>query len=425
MRALAGIAVRRYARDRLCERGLLPAAGSRGIGASRRTMPGRPKPTRRPSTEIQERGEPPPGDLLFFCFREATAPARLPPKAASRRSAGRQAGDIDQRGGGPMKTAAFASCIVIAAASLASPICGAAQEWPSKPVRILVPFPPGGGTDIQARLLSNAFQASTGQNFIIDNRTGGSGLIAAHLAVDSPPDGHTVLFTSGSISVVATLHARQMKFDIYKDLVPISWLTSTPLVLTVHPSVPARTVPELVELAKRHAGRMNATGNTAGSTAHLAGEMLNQVAGVDTTVLTYRGGGPAVLALISGEADYGFTTAPSIIPHLKTGRARALAVTTPKPSSALPDLPTMNTFYPGFEADNWYAMFFPKETPKAIVDRMNAEIRKALNTPELREFMAKQALDPVASSPDELTQLLRGEIRKYANVIRLAAIPTN
>jgi tripartite-type tricarboxylate transporter receptor subunit TctC len=292
-------------------------------------------------------------------------------------------------------------------------------------VRILVPFPPGGGTDIQARLLSNAFQGSTGQNFIIDNRTGASGLIAAQLAVDSPPDGYTLLFTSGSISVVATLHARQMKFDIYRDLVPVSWLTSTPLVLAVHPSVPAKSVPELVNLAKRHPGGMNASGNTAGSTAHLAGEMLNQVAGLKTMVLTYRGGGPAVIALISGEVDYGFTTAPSIMPHLQTGKARGLAVTTPKRSSALPDLPTMNTFYPGFEADNWYAMFFPKGTPRAIVDRMNAEIKKAMQTRELAEFMQKQALDLVASSPEELTALLQGEIPKYAKVIRLASIPTN
>jgi tripartite-type tricarboxylate transporter receptor subunit TctC len=225
--------------------------------------------------------------------------------------------------------------------------------------------------------------------------------------------------------VIATLHAKQMKFDIYRDLVPISWLTSTPLVLAVHPSVPAKSVPELVELAKRHPGGMNASGNTAGSTAHLAGEMLNQVAGLKTTVLTYRGGGPAVIALISGEVDYGFTTAPSIMPHLQTGKAKGLAVTTPKRSSALPDLPTMNTFYPGFEADNWYAMFFPKGTPKAIVDRMNAEIKKALHTAELADFMRKQALDLVASSPEELTALLQGEIPKYAKVIRLAAIPTN
>ncbi|MGE5525808.1 MAG: Bug family tripartite tricarboxylate transporter substrate binding protein [Rhodospirillaceae bacterium] len=316
------------------------------------------------------------------------------------------------------------ACCMFAALPLAG-LAFAAQDWPSKPVRIVVPFPPGGGTDIQARVLSGAFQASTGQNFIIDNRTGAAGLIAAQLVVDAPPDGYTLLFTSGSISVATTLRAKEMRFNVYTDLVPVSWLTSTPLVLAVHPSVPARTVPELVALAKRHAGRMNATGNTAGSTAHLAGEMLNQVAGLKTTVLTYRGGGPAVIALISGEADYGFTTAPSIIPHLKAGRARGLAVTTAKRSAYLPDLPTMNAYYPGFEADNWYAMFFPKGTPPAIVARMNQEIRKALQSKEVRDFLPKAALDAVGSTPEELTALLKREIPKYAEVIKEAHIPTS
>jgi tripartite-type tricarboxylate transporter receptor subunit TctC len=320
-----------------------------------------------------------------------------------------------------MKKAAFAAA-VIAAAWLGHPMQVAAQQWPDKPVRILVPFPPGGGTDIQARLLSVAFQESMGQNFIVDNRTGASGLIATQLAVDAPPDGNTILFTSGSISVVVTLHAQRMKFNVHNDLVPVSWISSTPLVLSLHPSVPANSVKELAALAKRTRGGMNAGGNTAGSTAHLSAEMFNQVVNIKSTVLNYRGGGPAVLALISGEIDYIFATAPSIMPHLKTGRAKALAVTTPKRSSALPDLPTMNSIYPGFESDNWYAMFYPKGTPTAIVDKLNAEIRKALDTPKIRAFMPNEALDPVASSPEELGALLKREIAKYAKVIKLANI---
>ena len=320
-----------------------------------------------------------------------------------------------------MKTAA---CVLsaIAAVWVATPMLAVAQQWPDKTVRILVPFPPGGGTDIQARLLAVAFQKSMGQNFIIDNRTGAGGLIAGQLAVDSPPDGNTILFTSGSISVAVTLYAKRMKFDVHKDLVPISWISSTPLVLSLHPSVPAQSVKELVALAKRTSGSMNAAGNTAGSTSHLTGEMFNQVVGIKSAVITYRGGGPAVLALISGEVDYIFATAPSIMPHLNTGKAKALAVTTPKRSSALPDLPTMNSIYPGFESDNWYAMFFPKGTPKPIVDKLNAEIRKALDTPEIKAFMPREALDPVASSPGELSELLTREIEKYARVIRLANI---
>lgn len=310
----------------------------------------------------------------------------------------------------------------VAAIWVVNPMQAVAQQWPDRPVRILVPFPPGGGTDIQARLLSTAFQKSMGQNFIIDNRTGAGGLIAGQLAVDSPPDGNTILFTSGSLSVAVTLYAKRMKFDVHNDLTPVSWISSTPLVLSLHPSVPAKSVKELVALAKHTPGNMNAGGNTAGSTAHLTAEMFNQVVGIKSTVLTYRGGGPAVLALISGEIDYIFATAPSIMPHLKAGKAKALAVTTPKRSSALPDLPTMNSIYPGFESDNWYAMFYPKGTPRPIVDKMNAEIRKALDTPEIRAFMPREALDPVASSPEELSALLTREIEKYAKVIKLANI---
>jgi tripartite-type tricarboxylate transporter receptor subunit TctC len=264
-----------------------------------------------------------------------------------------------------------------------------------------------------------------GQNFIVENRAGASGLIGTQLVVDSPPDGNTILFTSGSISVVATLHAQHMKFDIHNDLTPVSWVSSTPLVLSLHPSVPARSVKELVALAKRTPAGMTAGGNIAGSTSHLTAEMFNQLLGLKTTVVNYRGGGPAVIALISGETDYLFATAPSVMPHIRSGRARPLAVTTPKRSSALPDLPTMNSIYPGFEADNWYAMFYPRNTPRPIIAKLNGEIRKALDAPEVKAFYPREALDPVASSPEELAALLRSEIEKYAKVIRAANIRVN
>ena len=316
----------------------------------------------------------------------------------------------------------FAFALLAAAIAGAGATSVSAQQWPDKPVRILVPFPPGGGTDIQARLLSTVFQKSMGQNFIIDNRTGAGGLIAAQLAVDSPPDGNTILFTSGSISVVVTLYAKRMKFDPLTDLTPISWLSSTPLVLSIHPSVPAKNVRELVALAKGKPGALNGGGNTAGSTSHLTAEMLNQVTGIKSQVVTYRGGGPAVIALISGEIDYLFATAPSIMPHLKSGKAKALAVTTPKRSSALPDLPTMNSVYPGFESDNWYAMFYPKGTPRPIIDKMNGEIKKALNNDDVRKFMKQEALDAVASTPEELTAMFKRDIEKYAKVIKFANV---
>jgi len=231
-----------------------------------------------------------------------------------------------------------------------------------------------------------------------------------------------MLFTSGILSVVVTLLARHVKFDVHNDLAPVSWISSTPLVLSVHPSVPANSVKELVALAKRVPNPMNAAGNAAGTTSHLTAEMFNQAVGIKSTVVNYRGGGPAVIALISGEVDYLFATAPSIMPHVRSGKARALAVTTPKRSSALPEVPTMNSIYPGFEADNWYAMFFPKGTPKPIIARLNAEIRKAVETSEVKAFFPREALDPVASGPEELSALLRREVEKYAKVIRAANI---
>jgi tripartite-type tricarboxylate transporter receptor subunit TctC len=313
--------------------------------------------------------------------------------------------------------------LAAAAAALASsiPVASIAAQWPEKSVRLLVPFPPGGGTDIQARILSTAFQNSTGQRFIIDNRTGASGLIATQIAVDSPPDGYTVLFTSGSIAPVKTLFAKRIKFDMFSDLQPIALVSQTPLVLTVHPSVPVKSVKELIALAKR-TPKMNVGGNTAGTTAHLTAEMANQRFGLHSTVITYRGGGPAVIALISGEIDYIFATAPSIMPHIRSGRAKGLAVTTKTRSSALPDLPTMDSMYPGFISYNWYAMFYSKGTPRPIVDRMNSEIKKALGTAEVKAFYPKQALDPVGSSPEELATFFKEEVEKYAKVIKAANI---
>jgi tripartite-type tricarboxylate transporter receptor subunit TctC len=297
-----------------------------------------------------------------------------------------------------------------------------AQTWPVKPVRIIVPFAPGGGTDIQARVLTTVFNDLTGQSFIIDNRTGESGLIAAELAANSPPDGYTVLFSTATLTINTTLYGKRMKVDPVKDIAPISWLTSTPLVLVVHPSVPAKSVPELVALARKKPGFLNSGINVPGSTSHFSAEMLKQLAGIDAIIVPYKGGGPAILALMSGEIDYLFCTGPVASANRNSGKMRALAVTTPKKSSAFPDLPTMSTFYPGFEFDNWYAMWFPANTPADIVTRMNGLIVKALQTAKVRDFMVKEALDPVGSTPEELGALIKREIAKYAQVIAKANI---
>lgn len=292
-----------------------------------------------------------------------------------------------------------------------------AAAWPEKPVRVVVPFSPGGGTDIQARLLAKSFHDFTGQTFVVDNRAGASGLIGAENVVQAAPDGYTILFTTATIAVNTTLYAKRLQFNPVKDLVPVSWVTSAPLVLCVHPSVPAKSVAELIALAKKRPGYMDNAINTPGSTSHLAAEMLKQHAGIETVLVPFRGGGPAMSSLISGETDMLFATGPVAATHRPGGRIRALAVTTPKPSSAFPDLPTMNKFYPGFEADNWYAMFFPAGTPKDVVTKMNGLVARAVKTSEVRAFLKRDALDVVASSPEALGAQLNREIAKYAKVI--------
>ena len=309
-----------------------------------------------------------------------------------------------------------AASLVILSGMLAAPALHA--EYPEKPVRLIVPFSPGGGTDIQGRLLAEKMRQSTGQTFIVDNRTGAGGLIGGQIAADSDPDGYTILFTTASLAVNVTLYSKRMKFSATRDLVPITWVSSAPLVLVVHPSVPAKNVKELIALAKKQPGGLTAGVNSVGTTSHLSAEMLKQMAKLDFVIVPFRGGGPSAMALVTGEIDVLFGTAPAAMPHIKSGRIRALAVTTPKRASVFPDLPTMNSVYPGFESDNWYAMFFPKGVSKDKVAKINAEVAKALKDKDIADFYAREGVDPVASSPEELGALMKREIAKYAGVIK-------
>ncbi len=294
----------------------------------------------------------------------------------------------------------------------------ALADYPDKPVRLIVPFSTGGGTDIQGRLLGEKMRQSLGQQVLVDNRTGAGGLIGAQITVESPADGYTVLFTTATIAVNTTLQKDRMKFDALKDLAPVTWVSSAPLVLVVHPSVPVKSVKELVALSKRTPQGLNMGGNTPGSTSHLSAEMFKQFAKAKGVTILYKGGGPATLGVATGEIDLLFATAPSASPHLKAKRLRALAVTTAKPASVLPKLPTMDSLYPGFVSDNWYAMFMPANSPKAAIDRINAEVKKALSAREVGSFYAREGLDPVGSTPAELTDLVKREITKYAEVIQ-------
>src|ERR1700694_2735916 len=304
----------------------------------------------------------------------------------------------------------------LSALALSAPV--APQSYPVKPVRVIVPFAPGGGTDIQARVLFKELTEQFRQSFIVDNRPGASGLIGAETVVNAAADGYTILFTTATLATNATLFKSTLKFDPVKDLAPIVWVSSTPLVLIVHPGVPAKSAAELIELARQRPAQLNAAINVPGSTSHLAAEMFKQVAGLSFTTVPYKGGGLSMMAVLSGEVDFQFAEGLLAAPQIKAGKVRALAVTTVKPTAVFADLTTMNATLPGFEADNWFAMYAPAGTPKEIIATINGAIRKALETNAVRALFEQDALISVGSTPQELGAHLKREIERYADVIR-------
>ncbi|HEV7392082.1 MAG TPA: tripartite tricarboxylate transporter substrate binding protein [Burkholderiales bacterium] len=296
-----------------------------------------------------------------------------------------------------------------------------AQNYPSRAGRIVVPFQPGGGADIQARILGKKFYESLGQTFVVDNRSGAGGSIGAEIVAKAPPDGYTLLFSTASLAVNTTLQ-KKPGFDPVKDLAPVSWFSSAPLVLVVHPSVPARSVKELVAIARQNRGKLNAGSNGSGTTSHLAIEMFKQYAGISVTHIPYKGGGPAAQAIVAGEIDMRFTGQLAVLPHLKAGRVRPLAIASTRKSSIMPELPTLDSMYPGFDADNWYAMFITAGTPRDIIAKLSKEIVKVLQAPEMRDAIIKDGAEPVGSTPEELGAYFRREVEKYAKVIRAANV---
>ena len=297
-----------------------------------------------------------------------------------------------------------------------------AQTWPAKPVRIILPFAPGGSTDLQARLLAKKYTDSLGQAFVVDNRAGASGMIGTEAVARAPADGYTLLFTSASLSVNTTLFASKIKFDPLKDLAPVIWTSSVPLVLTLHPSVPAKTVKELVALSKRNKKGLNGGHNGSGTTSHIALEMFRQQTGANLESIGYKGGGPGTIAILSGEIDFTFSTLTTVKSHVEAGRLRGIAVSTRKPSSVFPNLPTMDSIYPGFESDNWFGLFVPAGTPKDIVEKLHALALEALKAPEMRDIIARDGGDVIGSTPEELGAHLRSEIARYAKVIKAGNI---
>jgi tripartite-type tricarboxylate transporter receptor subunit TctC len=296
-----------------------------------------------------------------------------------------------------------------------------AQQYPARTVRVMVPTAPGGGSDTQARLLAKRFTETLGQSFVVDNRPGASGVIGAEIVARAPADGYTVLFGTAQIAI-SQLLVKKIAIDITRDFAAVCQVSSAPQYLMVHPSVPARNVAEFVALAKKSPGKMNAGSSGTGSANHIAVEMLNQAAGIRVTHIPYRSGAPSIAALIGGETDYTFSGAVTALPHVRSGKVRGLAVSSLKRTAAAPDLPTLDSIYPGFESANWYAMFAPAGTPPAIVNRLHAETVNALKAPEIREFMQGEGADLVGSTPAELAAYVKRELERYAIVIKRANI---
>ena len=297
-----------------------------------------------------------------------------------------------------------------------------AQPYPAKPVRIIVPFAPGGATDIQARVFARVLGEQTGQAVVVENRPGASGLIGAEAVARAAPDGYTILFTTAALAINATLSKSTLSFDPVKDLAPVMWVSSTPLVLIANPNLPAKSVAELIELSKQKPAGLNAALTVSGSTSHLAAEMFRQLSGVRFTNVPYKGGAPAMLALVGGEVDFLFAEAVLALPQIKAGKVRAIAVTTAQASGVFPGLPAMNASLPGLVADNWFAIFTAGGTPRETITALNGALRKAMESNPVRALFEQDALTPAGGSPDELASHFRREIERYAEVIRKGGI---
>ncbi len=303
-------------------------------------------------------------------------------------------------------------CVIAASAAIAQP-------YPARTVRVVVPFAPGGGTDVQCRLLARHFTESMGQSFVVENRAGASGLIGAELVAKSPADGYTMLCTSASLAINVTLY-KKITFDPVKDLAPVGLVSLAPQFLIVHPSVPVKSVKDLVALARRNPGKMNAGSSGSGTANHLAIEMLKQATGIQVVHIPYKGGSVVVTALMSGEIDFTFNGALTVMPHVKSGKVRPIAVTSAKPAAVAPQLPTMTSMFPGFESANWYAMFMPAGAPAAAITRVNAELVRGLQAPEIRGFMTTEGAEPAGGSPQDASVYFKREVDRYGKIIRAA-----
>jgi tripartite-type tricarboxylate transporter receptor subunit TctC len=294
-----------------------------------------------------------------------------------------------------------------------------AENYPTKPVRWIVPYSPGGATDIQARLLGQWLSERLGHPFLIENRPGGGGNIGTEAVVRAPADGYTLLLVGPPHAINATLYDK-LNFNFIRDIAPVAGIMSVANVMVVTPSVPAKTVPEFITYAKANPGKINMASSGNGSSAHVAGELFKMMTGVDMVHVPYRGNAPALTDLLGGQVQVYFVTTPASIEYIKAGTLRPLAVTTATRLDALPDVPTVGEFVPGYEASAWYGVGAPKNTPAEIIDRLNKEINAGLADPKMKVRLAELGGTVLPGSPADFGRLIAEETEKWAKVVKFS-----
>jgi tripartite-type tricarboxylate transporter receptor subunit TctC len=307
--------------------------------------------------------------------------------------------------------------------ALAQAPASGADSYPVKPIRLVVPFPPGASSDLVGRMLGQKVAEFVGQQVIADNRAGAGGNLGIGVAAKAPPDGYTMVIATASIAVSASLY-NNPGYDAVKDLAPVARLTSIPNVLIVHPSVPAKTLRQFVEIARAHPGKLNFGSGGAGTTNHLANELLKSLEKVNIVHVPYKGVTQAMTAMMGGEVDEVVMPVTTATPQIKAGKVRALAVLTEQRIATLPDVPTaIEAGVKGFTMPLWYGMFAPVATPRAIIGRLNKELVRALQAPEIREKLAALGVDPWPGTPEQLAELLKQDIARYGTIVKSAGLP--
>ena len=317
-------------------------------------------------------------------------------------------------------------CFAVFATLLSVSAASKSQSFPAKSIRWISPWPAGGANDIFSRAIGQKIAESLGQQVLVDNRPGAAGTIGSDLAAKAPADGYTVVMGSSPTHAIAPALYPALPYDPVRDFAAVTLVGSVPNVLVLHPSVPARNVKELIAVAKARPGKLNFASTGNGTSQHLSAELFKFMAGVDMVHIPYKGTAPALTELVAGQVDLAFENMPALIPHIQAGRLRALAVTTSKRSAIMPELPTIaEAGLPGYDASVWFGVFVPAGTPRPVIDRLHAEILKALQTPDLKSRMVSMGTEVSGMGPDDFSAYVRKEIPKWANLVKAAGVKIN